>query len=239
MRRVSVPRPIFIHGSGGDHRVWSLQTARLAGAVALDLPGHAGGEPVTDIATLARAVGIALEEVPGPRALIGHSLGGAVALELAIVRPELVDGLVVIAGSGRLAVPDATVTRAAEDFPAERERLIAGFFADPGTPMARRARQALDAGGARTLVADYEACRSVALHGRLDAVGVPVLLVVGDDDPFTPLRKSEDLARELPLSQMVVIPGARHMPMAEFDETVTALVAAYLARLELTLDEPG
>ena len=136
-------------------------------------------------------------------------------------------------------MPDATVARVPGDFPAERERLIAGFFADPTTPMARRARQALDAGGARTLVADYEACRSVALHGRLDAVGVPVLLVVGDDDPFTPLRMTEELARELPLSQMVVIPGARHMPMAEFDGTVTTLVAAYLARLELTLQEPG
>lgn len=239
MRRVSVPRPIFIHGSGGDHRVWSLQTARLAGAVALDLPGHGGGEPVSDVTALARAVGGALEEVEGPRALIGHSLGGAVALELAITRPELVNGLVVIASGGRLTVPDATVARVPGDFPAERERLIAGFFADPTTPMARRARQALDAGGARTLVADYEACRSVALHGRLDAVGVPVLLVVGDDDPFTPLRMTEELARELPLSQMVVIPGARHMPMAEFDGTVTTLVAAYLARLELTLQEPG
>ena len=36
---------------------------------------------------------------------------------------------------------------------------------------------------------------------------------------------------------MVVIPGARHMPMAEFDMTVTQLIAAYLARLELTLDD--
>ena len=54
---VTVPRPIFIHGSGGDHRVWSLQTARLAGAVALDLPGHPDGDAATDIATLAGAVG--------------------------------------------------------------------------------------------------------------------------------------------------------------------------------------
>ena len=238
MRQVSVPRPIFIHGSGGDHRIWSLQTARLAGAVALDLPGHAGGDPATDIAALAEAVAAALETIDRPRVLIGHSLGGAVALELAIVRPELVDGLVVISSAGRLAVPDATLARAADDFAAERERLIAGSFADPSAPMARRARQALDASGSRGLLADYAACRSVALQGRLGAVGVPVLLIVGDDDPFTPLRMSEDLARELPLSQMVVIPGARHMPMAEFDGTVTALVAAYLARLELTLDEP-
>jgi pimeloyl-ACP methyl ester carboxylesterase len=239
MRRVSVPRPIFIHGSGGDHRVWSLQTAHLAGAVALDLPGRAGGDPATDIGTLADAVAQALEAIEPPRALIGHSLGGAVALELAIERPELVDGLVVISSSGRLAIPDATLARAGEDFAAERERLIAGSFADPAAPMARRARQALDAVGTRTLLADYATCRTVALGGRLGGVGVPVLLIVGDDDPFTPLRMSEDLARELPLSQMVVIPGARHMPMAEFDGTVTALVAAYLARLELTLQEPA
>ena len=184
-------------------------------------------------------MGTALEAIERPRALVGHSLGGAVALELAIERPELVDGLVVISSSGRLGIPDETLGRAAEDFAGERERLIAGSFADPSAPMARRARQALDAGGSRALLADYAACRTVALHGRLGAVGVPVLLIVGDDDPFTPLRMSEDLARELPLSQMVVIPGARHMPMAEFDGTVTTLVAAYLARLELTLDEPA
>ena len=47
---------------------------------------------------------------------------------------------------------------------------------------------------------------------------------------------SEELARELPQSAMVVVPGARHMPMAEFDMTVTQLIAAYLARLELTLE---
>lgn len=219
--------------------MWSLQTSRLAGSVALDLPGHGEGDPADDIDALAAAVGTALEEVPGPRAVVGHSLGGAVALELAIVRPELVDGLVVISSAGRLGVPDATVARAAEDFAAERERLIAGSFADPTAPMARRARQAIDAGGERALLADYAACRSVALLGRLDAVRVPVLLIVGDDDPFAPMRFSEELARELPLSQMVVIPGARHMPMAEFDGTVTALIAAYLARLELTLGDPG
>jgi len=234
---VSVPRPIFIHGSGGDHRVWSLQTSRLAGAVALDLPGHPDGEPATDIAGLAEAIGFALTEIEGPRVLIGHSLGGAASLELTVSHPELVDGLVIIASGARLGVPDETLARAESSFGEECDRLIAGSFADPATPMARRARQALDAAGSVSLRADYAACCSVDLRGRLGDVRVPVLIIVGDDDPFTPVRKSEELARELPLSQMVVIPGARHMPMAEFDGTVTALVAAYLARLELTLDE--
>lgn len=235
---MSVPRPILIHGSGGDHRVWALQTARLEGALALDLPGHPDGEAVSDAGALAEACAAAIASVDGPRVLVGHSLGGAVALEVALREPALVDGLVLVASATRLPVPDATVARALGDFPAERERLVAGSFADSGAPMAAHARAALDACGPATLSADYAACRSVELRGRLGPVRAPALVIVGSDDPFTPPWMSEELARELPQSAMVVIPGARHMPMAEFDMTVTQLIAAYLARLELTLGEP-
>ena len=234
---MSAPRPILIHGSGGDHRVWALQTARLPGAFVIDLPGRPDGEPATDLATLADACAAAIASVDPPRVIVGHSLGGAVALEVARREPDLVDGLVIVSSAACLGIPDATVARARDDFAAERERLVAGSFADPDTPMARHARAALDACGPLTLAADYAACRSVDLCGRLGALRVPVLLIVGADDPFTPPRFSEELARELPMSQMVVIPGARHMPMAEFDDTVNQLIAAYLARLELTLQD--
>jgi pimeloyl-ACP methyl ester carboxylesterase len=234
---VSAPRPILIHGSGGDHRVWELQSARLAGAMALDLPGHPDGEAATDLDALAEACAAAIAVVDPPRVLVGHSLGGAIALEVARRDPGLVAGVVVVAGAARLPVPDVAVARAREDFAAERERLLAGSFADPAAPMARVARAALDSCGPETLAADYAACRTVQLRGRLGGIRVPVLVVVGSDDPFTPPWIAEELARELPMSRMVVIPGARHMPMAEFDMTVTQLIAAYLARLELTLQD--
>ena len=232
---MSAPRPILIHGAGGDHRVWALQSARLAGAAALDLPGHPEGEPAADLDTLAEACAGAVSSVDGPRVLVGHSLGGAVALEVARRHPDLVEGLVLIASAARFPVPDATVARARHDFAAERERLLAGSFADLDAPMVHQVRAALDACGPTTLGADYAICRSVDLRGRLGALRVPALVVVGADDPFTPVWMAEELARELPMSQMVVIPTARHMPMAEFDATVTALIAAYLGRLELSL----
>lgn len=235
---MSAPRPILIHGSGGDHRVWTAQTAVLAGAVAVDLPGHPEGHPLTDLAELGETVAGALVAVPGPRVLVGHSLGGAVALEVARSRPDLVDGVVVIASGTRLQVPDAALERVRDDFAAERERLVAGWFADPQATMAGLARAALDTAGPSTLAADYEACRSVDLRGRLAGVRVPVLVVAGSDDPFTPVHHAEALARELPMVRMAVIPGARHMPMAEFDVTANHLIAAYLARLELTLADP-
>ena len=232
---MSAPRPILIHGSGGDHRVWALQSQRLAGAAVLDLPGHPRGEAATDLATLATVVAGALEPIAGPRVLVGHSLGGAAALEVARSWPDLVDGLVIVASGARIGVPESAIARARDDFGAERERLVAGLVVDPAGPMADTVRAALDACGPDNLVADYAACRSVDLRGRLGGVRVPTLVIAGADDPFTPPWLSEELARELPSARMVVIPGVRHLPMADAAITVTQLVAAYLARLEVTL----
>jgi len=230
-----VPRPILVHGSGGDHRVWALQTSRLGGSVAIDLPGHPDGDPLTRLDDLAEALATAAATIDGPRALVGHSLGGAVALELARTRPELVDGLVVLASGARLPVPDAVMERAAADPPAERERLMAGFVADPAAAGARGVRAALEACRPATLAADYAACRTVDLRESLTAIGVPVLVIAGADDPLVPPWLSEELARALPMARMVVIAGARHVPMADAAGTVNLLLAAYLARLELTL----
>jgi len=234
---VSAPRPILIHGSGGDHRVWALQSQRLAGAAALDLPGHPRGDAATDLAALAAIVAEAVERVAAPRVLVGHSLGGAAALEVARSWPDLVDGLVIVSSGARIGVPDSAIARAHDDFAAERERLVAGLVTDPAGPMAATVREALDACGPANLAADYAACRTVDLRGRLGGVRVPALVVVGADDPFTPPWLSEELARELPSAQMVVIPGVRHLPMADAGVTVAQLLAAYLARLELTLTD--
>jgi pimeloyl-ACP methyl ester carboxylesterase len=205
--------------------------------VAIDLPGHPDGTPLEDVGALADALVPGIEAVGGPRALVGHSLGGAAVLELALARPDLADGVVIIASGLRLLVRDSAMERARADFASERDRLLAGFFTDPATPLAERVREVLDACGPRTLLADYAACRSVDLRGRLGRLAVPALIVCGADDPLTPPRLSEELARELPMAHLVVIPQARHMPMAEWDGTVSLLIAAFLARLELTLED--
>lgn len=174
----------------------------------------------------------ALDEAPAPRVLVGHSLGGAVALEIARSRPDLVDGLVIVASGARLPVPDRVVAGLHASFESECTRLLAGFFAHPDA-VAVEVAEALAGAGPDTLDADYAACRSIDLRGGLGGVSAPALVLAGEDDPLTPVWLSEELARELPLAQMVVIPGTRHMPMVDAPGTVNMLIAAHLARMEL------
>jgi pimeloyl-ACP methyl ester carboxylesterase len=203
--------------------------------VAVDLPGHPHGAALDRLEALAGALAPAIESLEGPRALIGHSLGGAIALEIARSRPELVDGLVLVASGARLPVPDAVMERVLGDPAGERRRLMEAFVADPELPIGREVAAALAECDDAVLAADYAACAAADLRGRLAGVRAPALVIAGGDDRLTPPWLSEELARELPMAQLVLVPGARHMAMADADGTVNLLAAAFLARLELTL----
>lgn len=226
------PAPVFIHGAGGDHRVWRHQLACFAGGASIDLPGHPTGTPVADGEELAGAVAGVLAERADPAVLVGHSLGGAIALQVARTHPELVAGLVLIATGARLPVPDRVVAALEADWTAECARLLAGFLADPGSAEVPVA-DALVECGPQVLAADYAACRSLDLRGRLRGVRVPALVIAGGDDPLTPPWLSEELAAELPLPTLVLVQGVRHMPMVEAPATVNLLIGAYLARLDI------
>lgn len=177
-----------------------------------------------------------MAQVDGPRAIVGHSLGGAVALELARRHPELVDGLVLLAAGARLPVPEWVMESLHADFAAECERVLGASFVGGTSRAKERCREAMHAAGPEVLEADYLACRSFDARGGLDGVRVPALVIAAGEDTLTPPWLSEELARELPLAQMALVPGVGHMVMAEGAGAVNLLIAGYLARLELTLD---
>ena len=168
--------------------------------------------------------------------LVGHSLGGVVALEIARTRPDLVDGLVLIASGARLPVPEPIMERVRADPAAERRRLMEASSPTGDRPIAARGARGArglrrrDPGRGLRAPAPRPTCAAAS-----PAVRAPALVIAGGEDRLTPPWLSEELARELPMAQMVLIPGARHMAMADADGTVNLLTAAFLARLELTL----
>jgi 4,5:9,10-diseco-3-hydroxy-5,9,17-trioxoandrosta-1(10),2-diene-4-oate hydrolase len=94
---------VLVHGLGGAAANWLALAPLLLGGrrlVVPELPGHGGSEPLPAAPSLnayADRVGLLIDE---PAAVVGHSLGGAIALRLAIRRPELVSALVLAGAAG-------------------------------------------------------------------------------------------------------------------------------------------
>jgi pimeloyl-ACP methyl ester carboxylesterase len=205
----------------------------------LALPGHPRGDGMDRASDYAAWVAGEIEAVPAPRTLVGHSLGGAVALELALARPDLVDGLVLVATGARLPVPDHALERIGTDFRAECERVVRASFVAQDERRIERSVEAMMATGPQTLAGDYRACRAYDVRERLGEVRVPTLVISAAEDPLTPVWMGEELARGLPSALMAVVPEASHLLIIEAARAVNLLLAAYLARLELTRAEPA
>ncbi|MGI9539191.1 MAG: alpha/beta fold hydrolase [Miltoncostaeaceae bacterium] len=234
---MSAPSVLFLHGSGGRPDVWAMQLARFEGSSALWLTDPADGPFPTTVGAAAERVHPVLAAVPPPRVLVGHSLGGAVALDVALSAPELVDGLVLITSGARLPVPDEAIERARNDIDAEARRLVTEAYTDTDSPLVERSRQAIVEGGSEALTAAYLACRAHDMRGRLGGVSAPALLVAGGRDPRTPPWLSAELARELPNAHLVMIAAGSHMVITENAGQLNLLLAGFLARLELTLSD--
>ena len=95
------PRVVFVHGLFGQGKNWTTVAKGLADrhrVTLLDLPNH-GHSPWTDrvdYVDMARLVADELEQLDEPATLVGHSMGGKVAMQLALRRPELLRALVVV-----------------------------------------------------------------------------------------------------------------------------------------------
>ena len=96
----SGPRVVLVHGFTQTHVAWMPVVAELVRdhqVVAVDLPGHGGSSEIAaDLPLAARLLG----EAGGHATYVGYSLGGRVALRLALDHPDLVDGLVLLGATG-------------------------------------------------------------------------------------------------------------------------------------------
>jgi pyruvate dehydrogenase E2 component (dihydrolipoamide acetyltransferase) len=239
------PQVLLLHGFGADHLSWLANQQALAteGTVcALDLPGH--GESAMDVsdgtvATLADKIAALLDRV-GLRDIhvIGHSLGGGVALLLAETRPDLVASLVLIASAGLddgvdaeflSAFPRVATEEAATQLLQRlvvRPRLInrhmvARVLAQLERPGAREALERIAAGLTRSRDALASALASTAVRS------LRRMVIWGARDVISPVS-----AKRLDAfgGETVVIAEAGHMPHVEAPRLVNETIVAFLSR---------
>lgn len=228
----------LISDRGGFAEVARLLAPR-ARVLAVDLRGHgdsrgtARGFSVADLADDLAAV--ITTAGAAPALLVGTSLGAAAAVELALARPDLARGLVLLAANPRPATTSDHLTfgalrllvRALGPGPV-LATLLDRLHAPGAAARARSAAQirAMDRKDMSRAIAAWAA--RPPLLGRLAALSLPVRVIAGGADVSCPRDASEALAMELH-TPLRVIDGAGHTIQAERPAEVAAIVAELLA----------
>jgi pimeloyl-ACP methyl ester carboxylesterase len=241
---------VFVHGFGASIYSWrkTLPAISAAGYRVIafdnrgfgfsDKPAHGYGN-----AAYARLVVALLDSLGISSAvLVGHSMGGAIAAEVALAHPDRVRGLVLIDAAGygvrwpgvlkaaRSRIVGAIATRFRSRW--ITERILRSTYADP-----RKVTEAdVDQYYAPVPAPDYgRALRGVlrefrfdTLVGRLGALQTPTLVVWGDADRWIPVRDGGRLARELPRGAFVVVARTGHAAAEESPDEVNRLLIGFL-----------
>jgi pyruvate dehydrogenase E2 component (dihydrolipoamide acetyltransferase) len=234
---------LLLHGFGGDLGNWLFNLDPLAEAtpvLALDLPGHGQSDaklPGTTLAALSAFVARFLDAIDVERVhAVGHSMGGAIAAQLALDHPQRVASLALINSAGLGAEINSGYTTGFVKAASRRELkpVVEQLFADP----ALVSRQLLDD------LLKYKRLDGVsellnALDGtlfangtqaetpgrRLDAEQLPVLVVWGAEDRIIPASHAGNAPQG---ATVAVLEGAGHMAMMEKAGDVNTLLKRHV-----------
>jgi pimeloyl-ACP methyl ester carboxylesterase len=218
------PPIILIHGAGGTRLYWPPEIRRLPGycIYALDLPGHGKSSQSDGHQTIGEYYEILFEwmEIVHLRraVIVGHSMGGAVALSMALEQPERVIGLGLISSGARLRVHPNLLAYATEATTyLKAADLLVSFSFSPHTPkrLVELASKRMLETRQSVFSGDLQACNKFDIMDRVADVTQPTLVLCGADDQMTPLRYAQFLANGIPAASLVVVPNAGHMVMLE------------------------
>ena len=239
----AAPVVLMSNSLGSDLTMWDPQAAALARGhrvVRYDLRGHGrspappGPYRLTDLAADALAL---LDRLEVARAhLVGLSLGGMVAVQVAADAPERVDRMVLCCTSAHLPPASGWLQRAAtvraRGMPAVSaavvERWLTPGFAAASPALVRDLCRMVETTPPEGYAACCEALAAMDLREHLRRISAPTLLVAGSDDPATPVTHAEAIAAGLAGARVVTVGPAAHLANVEQPTAVTQHILAHL-----------
>lgn len=208
--RINLPTLVLLHGAGFSAGFWQKQYAlqNRMNLICLNLPGRQGGQNCpAHLVDYLQAIAAALQEIPA-YFVLGHSLGGGLALGHSLQTPERVQGLIMVNSGARLKVAPSVLAM----FQGSNENPLSQMLR-AGTDMALQDVQLMGAqvASVQNALADFNVCNEIDFMPRLSELNLPVLVVGSDNDPLTPAKYSQYLAEQLADVRLSLVEGAGHL----------------------------
>jgi 3-oxoadipate enol-lactonase / 4-carboxymuconolactone decarboxylase len=234
-----LPAVVLLHSIGTDLALWDAVTAALVArhrVIRVDLRGHGASDaPRGDyrLADLAADVIAVLDAADGTAGatIAGVSLGGMVAMELALAAPARVTALVLACTSAGLPPEDwderARIVRAhgvGAITDSVVERSFPAAFLAARAPAVETLRAALPLVDRHGYAGCCAAIRDLALQGRVGAIAAPTVVVVGDADAAIPVAHGERLAAAIPGARLAHLPTG-HLPPLEAPDRLARIIS--------------
>ncbi len=230
---------IAVHGNGGGSFRWDRLPFPLDSDVVLNgitLPGFEGTDlpegPIT-MSTFSRSVGEIARATQRPVVVLGHGIGGAIALDLAAREPDLVDGLILHAPVAvnlderlfprlmRAPIARTTVKRVVSCLPV---RSIASRFLFPSSPQEFSERFLREYGRAKGFEVMFDIIDAEWFDG-LPSVAAPTVILWGGRDRVLDVGQADALERVIPHAIRQIEDGWGHYPMIESPDEYACVVA--------------
>jgi pimeloyl-ACP methyl ester carboxylesterase len=254
------PPILFVHGLSGSWQNWLEQLPVFASdhrVVAIDLPGFGYSPMPTHKITIsgyARALDGVMDVLGiDAAAVVGNSMGGFVATELAIAFPQRVERLVLAAPAGissygnRIGLRWARIARAARpllsaqmgwlaahadavtQWPRLRDVVMHDIAYRPAKLPAALAAEQLRGAGKPGFVEALEACLHYDFRDRLPEIVCPTLVVWGNRDRVIPVRDADVFMELIPSARKVILADTGHIPMLERPSYFNQLLEQFLS----------
>jgi 3-oxoadipate enol-lactonase len=218
---------LLLHGTGGNSGELDALCDRLAcshSPLAFDFPAHgrsAGIDSLTSVEAMADFTqGLVAKLGLRPAVLVGHSLGGLVALDYALRQPDAVRGLVLVGAGARADVPTETLERWRRVSEGKEQRRLRVELFAKGTAreVFQRAFMEFIKTDPRALYGDLAAIAGWSVGERAAGLRVPLLCVVGEHESDATVAAVDELVAAAPDARKQVVPAAaRQIPLEQPD----------------------
>lgn len=223
---------VFIPGAGSNSIVWHYQAEYFPDSILVNLPGHPDDNPCISLDEYAVWLNQYLVSAGcNDIVLVGHSMGGALALTYTLKYPDIPIGLVLIGTLGKsrsnprfLKMIEAGINNPSSWI----DKFVTPHYKKVAPWLRERVITEIARSGARVQLNDFLCCDNFNVLDKVHTVKVPTLIICGSEDTMTPVKYSRYLADQINRAKFVVIDGGTHVVFMEKPDEVNKAVTEFL-----------